>query len=92
MVLVEITTESQGEHTSLGGTKDPTLQSFHRNVSLRLPQDLEDVSMVPKLVAELLRREWTEEEVSLALGKNLIRVLSEAEAVRRRHTRITTSS
>lgn len=48
----------------------------------RVPEGLEDVSKVPKLVAELLRRGWTDEEVKAALGDNLLRVLSEAEKVR----------
>ncbi|XP_037312078.2 dipeptidase 1 [Pungitius pungitius] len=48
----------------------------------RLPEGLEDVSKVPKVVAELLRRGWTDEEVNAALGKNLLRVLSQAEKVR----------
>ncbi|XP_041796786.1 dipeptidase 1 [Chelmon rostratus] len=48
----------------------------------RLPEGLEDVSKVPKLVAELLRRGWTDDEVKAALGNNLIRVLKEAEEVR----------
>ncbi|XP_053174463.1 dipeptidase 1 [Scomber japonicus] len=48
----------------------------------RLPEGLEDVSKVPKLVAELLRRGWTDEEVKAALGNNLLRVLRETEKVR----------
>ncbi|XP_028257942.1 dipeptidase 1 [Parambassis ranga] len=48
----------------------------------RLPEGLEDVSKVPRLVAELLRRNWTDEEVKDALGNNLLRVLREAEKVR----------
>ncbi|KAM8894371.1 dipeptidase 1 [Spinachia spinachia] len=48
----------------------------------RLPEGLEDVSKVPKVVAELLRRGWTDEEVKAALGENLLRVLSQAEKVR----------
>ncbi|XP_058486026.1 dipeptidase 1 [Solea solea] len=48
----------------------------------RLPEGLEDVSKVPNLVAELLRRGWTDEEVKAALGNNLLRVLKEAEMVR----------
>lgn len=59
------------------------------DISARLPEGLEDVSKVPNLVAELLRRGWTDEEVKAALGKNLLRVLSEAEKVRSRsHTQI----
>ncbi|TDH16993.1 hypothetical protein EPR50_G00003750 [Perca flavescens] len=48
----------------------------------RLPEGLEDVSKVPKVVAELLRRGWTDDEVKAALGDNLLRVLREAEKVR----------
>ncbi|XP_003969974.2 dipeptidase 1 [Takifugu rubripes] len=48
----------------------------------RLPEGLEDVSKVPKLVAELLRRGWTDVEVKAALGNNLLRVLKQTEAVR----------
>lgn len=48
----------------------------------RLPEDLEDVSKVPNLVAELLRRNWTDQEVKSALGENLIRVMRAVEGVR----------
>ncbi|KAF7212115.1 dipeptidase 1 [Nothobranchius furzeri] len=48
----------------------------------RLPEGLEDVSKVPSLVAELLRRGWTDEEVKAALGQNLLRVMKEVERVR----------
>ncbi|XP_029318649.1 dipeptidase 1 [Cottoperca gobio] len=48
----------------------------------RLPEGLEDVSKMPKVVAELLRRGWSDEEVKAALGNNLLRVLSKAEKVR----------
>ncbi|XP_059215519.1 dipeptidase 1 isoform X1 [Centropristis striata] len=48
----------------------------------RLPEGLEDVSKVPNVVAELLRRGWTDEEVKAALGNNLLRVLTETEKVR----------
>ncbi|XP_053721754.1 dipeptidase 1 [Synchiropus splendidus] len=48
----------------------------------RLPEGLEDVSKVPKLVAELLRRNWTDTEVKAALGNNLLRVMKRVEDVR----------
>ncbi|CAJ1049800.1 dipeptidase 1 isoform X2 [Xyrichtys novacula] len=48
----------------------------------RLPEGLKDVSKVPRLVAELLRRNWTDEEVNAALGKNLLRVFQRVEKVR----------
>lgn len=47
-----------------------------------MPEGLEDVSKVPHLVAELLRRRWTDEDVKAALGENLLRVLKRAEEVR----------
>ncbi|XP_077375581.1 dipeptidase 1 [Festucalex cinctus] len=48
----------------------------------RVPEGLEDVSKVPSLVAELLRRGWSDQEVKAALGNNLLRVLKRAEEVR----------
>ncbi|XP_073691815.1 dipeptidase 1 [Garra rufa] len=50
----------------------------------RVPDGLEDVSKYPDLVAELLRRKWTEDEIKDALGRNLLRVFREVEAVRDR--------
>ena len=44
-----------------------------------LPVGLEDVSKYPDLIAELLRRNWTETEVRGLLADNLIRVFSEVE-------------
>uniref|UniRef100_A0A8D0GNZ4 Dipeptidase n=1 Tax=Sphenodon punctatus TaxID=8508 RepID=A0A8D0GNZ4_SPHPU len=49
---------------------------------LRMPVGLEDVSKYPDLVAELLKRHWTQAEVEAALAKNLLRVLKKAEQVR----------
>ncbi|XP_037672069.1 LOW QUALITY PROTEIN: dipeptidase 1 [Choloepus didactylus] len=46
-----------------------------------LPVGLEDVSKYPDLVAELLRRKWTEEEVRGALADNLLRVFRAVEQV-----------
>ncbi|XP_070617876.1 dipeptidase 1 [Erythrolamprus reginae] len=48
----------------------------------RVPEGLEDVSKYPDLIAELLRRKWTEKEVKDALANNLLRVLQEVEQVR----------
>lgn len=45
---------------------------------------LEDVSKYPDLIAELLRRNWTEVEVRGVLSDNLLRVFSEVEKVRAR--------
>ncbi|XP_055002095.1 dipeptidase 1 [Sorex araneus] len=45
----------------------------------RLPLGLEDVSKYPDLIAELLRRQWTEAEVQGALAKNFLRVFEAVE-------------
>ncbi|XP_021264494.1 dipeptidase 1 isoform X2 [Numida meleagris] len=47
-----------------------------------LPTGLEDVSKYPALVAELLARNWTEQEVSAALANNLLRVFRRVEMVK----------
>lgn len=46
-----------------------------------LPVGLEGVEAYPVLLAELLRRGWSEEEVAKVAGKNVLRVFREAEAV-----------
>lgn len=60
---------------------------FPTRTRARLPEGLEDVSKVPSLVAELLRRGWSDQDLKAALGNNLLRVLKRAEEVSRRRTR-----
>ena len=50
-------------------------------IYLSLPEGLGDVSKFPDLIAELLRRGYTEEEVKKVVGENLIRVFEKAEQV-----------
>ncbi|HEX9581469.1 MAG TPA: dipeptidase [Gemmatimonadales bacterium] len=45
------------------------------------PIGLEDVATFPALVAELLRRGWTPEDVKKALGLNVLRVMRQNESV-----------
>jgi membrane dipeptidase len=45
------------------------------------PVGLEDVSKVPDLLAELMRRGWSDEDVAKVAGLNVLRVLRRAEAV-----------
>lgn len=47
------------------------------------PQGLSDVSMYPNLFAELIRRGWTDHDLALLAGGNLLRVLEKAEEVSR---------
>jgi membrane dipeptidase len=48
------------------------------------PVGLEDVSRFPHLVAEMVRRGWSDDEIAGLLGENLLRVLAESERVARR--------
>src|SRR6266480_7017831 len=48
-----------------------------------VPVGLEDVSKFPDLIAELLRRGWTELDVKKAAGLNTLRVMRDAERVAR---------
>lgn len=46
-----------------------------------LPEGLNDVSMYPNLIYELLKLDYTEEEIAKLLGGNLLRVWDEVERV-----------
>ncbi len=46
------------------------------------PVGLEDVSKFPDLIAELLRRGWSDEDAKKVIGLNVLRVMREAEAKR----------
>src|SRR5438105_15944542 len=46
-----------------------------------VPVGLEDVSKFPDLIAELLRRGWSEEDVKKVAGLNALRVLRATEQV-----------
>jgi membrane dipeptidase len=48
-----------------------------------LPVGLTDVSNYPELLAELMRRGWSDADVAKLAGGNVLRVLDEAEAVAR---------
>jgi membrane dipeptidase len=46
-----------------------------------LPEGLEDVSDYPALLAELMRRGWSDAEIAKLAGNNVLRVMAEAEKV-----------
>jgi membrane dipeptidase len=50
----------------------------------RTPVGLEDVSKFPALLAELVRRGWSEADLAKLAGENVLRVMREAEAAARR--------
>jgi membrane dipeptidase len=60
------------DHIGIGGDYDGITS---------VPVGLEDVSTYPALTAELLRRGYTDEEVKKILGRNVLRVMREAEKV-----------
>jgi membrane dipeptidase len=68
----------------LAGIDHVGIGSDFDGVGDSLPVDLKDVSGYPNLVAELLRREYSEADIAKILGGNLLRVWRavEAEAAR----------
>ena len=65
------------DHVGIGSDYD--------GVGDSLPVGLKDVSSYPNLVAEFLRRGYTEEDIAKILGGNLMRVWRAAEAYARSH-------
>ncbi len=57
-----------------------------------VPVGLEDVSKFPDLIAELLRRGWSEADVQKVAGLNTLRVMREAERVSREMRGVTRPS
>ena len=49
-----------------------------------MPQGMEDASKLPKITGELLRRGYSERDVTKILGGNLLRVMEQAELKRTR--------
>ena len=60
------------DHVGLGGDFDGIVN---------LVEGLEDVSTYPALIAELVRRGWSDADVRKLLGENLLRVMRAAEKV-----------
>lgn len=63
------------DHIGIGSDFDGTTQ---------LPEGLEDVSKYPALLAELLRRGYSEADVEKIAGRNILRVLARSEQVAKR--------
>jgi membrane dipeptidase len=60
------------DHIGLGSDFDGITQ---------VPEGLEDVSKYPNLTAELIRRGYRDEEILKILGRNLLRVMAQAEKI-----------
>jgi membrane dipeptidase len=63
------------DHVGIGSDFD--------GVGKDLPAGLGDVSTYPDLLAELMRRGWSDQDVAKVAGANVLRVLEKAEAVAR---------
>ena len=60
------------DHVGLGSDFDGVMA---------LPADLQDVSQMPNLIAELLRRGYSDDDIVKICGENMMRVWSEVERV-----------
>lgn len=65
---------------SIAGVEHVGIGSDYDGVGDTLPVGLKDVSTYPNLVEGLLNRGYSEEDIVLILGENLLRVWSEVEA------------
>ena len=63
------------EHVGLGGDFDGCDP---------MPAGLEDVSCYPAVIAELIDRGWSDDELAALTRRNILRVLADAESVQRR--------
>lgn len=66
------------DHVGIGSDFDGTVD---------VPQGAEDVSMLPNITYELLKRGYSERDIRKILGGNLMRVLAQAEQFARRSSR-----
>ena len=64
------------DHVGIGSDFD--------GVDGKLPAGMEDVSKLPVITYELLKRGYSEKEIRKVLGENLLRVMSQAEKVSRK--------
>jgi membrane dipeptidase len=70
------------EHIAkIAGVDHVGLGSDYDGVNQMLPEGLADVSTYPALLAELMRRGWSDADVGKVAGNNVLRVMTEAEKV-----------
>ncbi|MFL6230786.1 MAG: membrane dipeptidase, partial [Pyrinomonadaceae bacterium] len=63
------------DHVGIGSDFD--------GVENELPADMDEISKLPNITYELLKRGHSEQDVRKVLGENLLRAMSEAERVAR---------
>ena len=72
--IVHVAKGAGVDHVGLGSDFD--------GVGATLPKGLGDVSTYPALLAELMRRGWSDADVSKLAGGNVLRVMEAAERVK----------
>jgi membrane dipeptidase len=77
--IEHIATAAGLDHVGIGSDFD--------GMGLDLPVGLSDVSSYPELLAELMRRGWSDADVAKLAGGNILRVLEDTEAVARSMSR-----
>lgn len=60
------------------------LYTTQTSMCFSVPDGISDTSQFPNLVAEMLARGWTEDNIKKAVGLNIIRVLRDVEQVKTR--------
>jgi membrane dipeptidase len=71
--IVHIAKVAGVDHVGLGSDYD--------GVGEQLPEGMADVSTYPALLAELMKRGWSDEDIRKVAGENVLRVMARAEAV-----------
>jgi len=71
--IVHIARVAGVDHVGLGSDYD--------GVGEQLPEGMADVSSYPALLAELMKRGWSDEDIRKVAGENVLRVMARAEAV-----------
>src|SRR6185295_19073148 len=72
------------EHIAkVAGVDHVGIGSDYDGVGKDLPSGLGDVSTYPDLLAELMRRGWSDEDVAKCADGNILRILDQAEVVAR---------
>jgi membrane dipeptidase len=71
--IVHIAQVAGVDHVGLGSDYD--------GVGEQLPEGMADVSTYPTLLAELMKRGWSDEDIRKVAGENVLRVMARAEAV-----------
>jgi membrane dipeptidase len=83
VVTVAMVADHIDHIAKVAGVDHVGIGSDYDGVGKDLPTGLEDVSTYPALMAEMMRRGWSDADVAKLAGGNILRVMEQAEAVSR---------